>query len=314
MKHSQGNTQGQAALLRGDTSVDTPVKNSLYCVAAGITALPSSTAEVLTPHEKLREAATPDAALIAQDRPPAQPVEGYKHPQMPVSWLDPISGRACKTYSGRYCEPLYRHPVELIQPSPYAEGEATHKHIAALEQDKARLWDDVQALQIDSDTLNEQLLEALDERDTLRTQLAEMSAGAEHHALIEYALAPEAEQGALRVAAFLMGYYGSDNIYDPRDPAATITTRDRLALVTVLIEGTPHVIVDIGMRMLTPRELYRAQGFPDNNVIDHGHDGVNFSKKDQVLMVGSSVSPWPMMALVKANSDLDRQTLVEVAA
>lgn len=172
MKHSQDSTQCQAALLCDRSGGDMPVKNSLCCVAAGITALPSSTTEALTPHKKLREAATPDATLIAQDRPPAQPVEGYKRPQMPVSWLDPISGRACKTYSGRYCEPLYRHPVELIQPSPDAEGEATHKRIAALEQDKARLWDDVQALQIDSDTLNEQLLEALDERDTLRTKLA----------------------------------------------------------------------------------------------------------------------------------------------
>lgn len=139
-------------------------------------------------------------------------------------------------------------------------------------------------------------------------------AGAEHHALIKYALAPEAEEGALRVAAFLMGYYGSDNIYDLRDPAATITTRDRLALVTVVIKGTPYVIVDIGMRMLTPRELYRAQGFPDNYVIDQGHDGARFSKKDQVLMVGNSVSPWPMMALINANADRNEDALLEVAA
>jgi hypothetical protein len=78
MKHSQDNTPSQTALLRGDTSVDTPVKNSLCCAAAGITALPSSTTEVPTPHEKLREAATLDATLIAQDRPPAQPVVGEK--------------------------------------------------------------------------------------------------------------------------------------------------------------------------------------------------------------------------------------------
>ncbi|UQS92392.1 DNA cytosine methyltransferase [Pseudomonas chlororaphis subsp. piscium] len=63
------------------------------------------------------------------------------------------------------------------------------------------------------------------------------------------------------------------------------------------------MIVDIGMRMLTPRELYRAQGFPDNYVIDYGHDSRKLSKKDQVLMVGNSVSPWPMMALIKANMD-----------
>ncbi|MBB2886992.1 MULTISPECIES: DNA cytosine methyltransferase [Pseudomonas] len=128
-----------------------------------------------------------------------------------------------------------------------------------------------------------------------------ITAGAEHHALVKYTLAPEIEAGALRVASFLMGYYGSDNVYDLRDPAATITTRDRLALVTVTIKGTPYVIVDIGMRMLTPRELYRAQGFPDNYIIDTGHDGRKFSNKTQVMMVGNSVSPWPMMALVNAN-------------
>ena len=81
MKHSQNNTQCQAALLCDNSGVDTPVKNSLCCVAAGITALPSSTTEVLTPHEKLREAATPDATLIAQNRPPAQHVVGYTHVQ-----------------------------------------------------------------------------------------------------------------------------------------------------------------------------------------------------------------------------------------
>lgn len=146
----------------------------------------------------------------------------------------------------------------------------------------------------------------------LDDQVPTITAGAEHHALVEYTLAPEVEAGALRVASFLMGYYGSDNVYDLRDPAATITTRDRLALVTVTIKGTPYVIVDIGMRMLTPRELYRAQGFPDNYVIDTGHDGRKFSNKTQVMMVGNSVSPWPMMALVKANTD--QETLMEAAA
>ncbi|WP_047227238.1 DNA cytosine methyltransferase [Pseudomonas brassicacearum] len=143
--------------------------------------------------------------------------------------------------------------------------------------------------------------------------ISTICAGAEHLALLEYTLAPDVEEGALRVAAFLMGYYGTDNIYDLRDPAATITTRDRLALVTVVIKGTPYVIVDIGMRMLTPRELYRAQGFPDNYVIDHGHDGQKFSKKDQVLMVGNSVSPWPMMALINANTAQKDVSIKEAA-
>ena len=79
MKQGQNNTQPQAALHRSASRVDAPVKNSLCCAAAGITALPSSTTEALIPHEKLRGAAHTEATLIAQDRPPAQPVVGYKH-------------------------------------------------------------------------------------------------------------------------------------------------------------------------------------------------------------------------------------------
>lgn len=123
-----------------------------------------------------------------------------------------------------------------------------------------------------------------------------------HHALVECTLSPEDEAGALRVAAFLMRYYGEggqDN--DARDPAATITTKDRLALVTVHIKGTPYVIVDIGLRMLQPRELYAAQGFPASYQIEHGHDGRRFTKSAQVRMCGNSVSPKPMEALIRAN-------------
>lgn len=87
---------------------------------------------------------------------------------------------------------------------------------------------------------------------------------------------------------------------DLRDPLHTITTKDRLALVTVTVRGTPYVIVDIGMRMLTPAELYAAQGFPKGYVFDRGHDGRNFSKKVQVRFVGNSVSPPPMRALISA--------------
>lgn len=70
-------TQTSTALLRNANGVEEPETNSLCCVAAGIIAPLSATAEALIPHEKLREAATPDATLIAQNRPPAQPVLGY---------------------------------------------------------------------------------------------------------------------------------------------------------------------------------------------------------------------------------------------
>lgn len=82
MKHSQHTTQLRAALLRNDSGIDTLVKNSLCCAAAGITALPKATAEALVPHQKLREAATPNATLIAQNRPSAQLDQGYKRPSL----------------------------------------------------------------------------------------------------------------------------------------------------------------------------------------------------------------------------------------
>jgi hypothetical protein len=60
--------------------VDAQETKSLWCGAAGITKPVSATAEALIPHEQLREAVHPDATLIAQNRPPAQPALGYTHP------------------------------------------------------------------------------------------------------------------------------------------------------------------------------------------------------------------------------------------
>ncbi|QPL33145.1 DNA cytosine methyltransferase [Pseudomonas fragi] len=119
--------------------------------------------------------------------------------------------------------------------------------------------------------------------------------------LVELQLSPEVEAGALRVAAFLISYYGTSDAGDIAVPAPTITTRDRLALVTVTIKGTPYVIVDICLRMLQPAELYKAQGFPADYIISHGADGKPFTKTQQVHMCGNSVSPPPMAALAQAN-------------
>ncbi|MFK7667482.1 DNA cytosine methyltransferase [Pseudomonas lundensis] len=119
--------------------------------------------------------------------------------------------------------------------------------------------------------------------------------------LVELQLSPEVEAGAMRVAAFLISYYGTENVSGANGPAPTITTRDRLALVTVTIKGTPYVIVDICLRMLQPAELYKAQGFPADYIISHGADGNPFTKTQQVHMCGNSVSPPPMAALARAN-------------
>lgn len=116
-------------------------------------------------------------------------------------------------------------------------------------------------------------------------------------------LSPEQEAGALRVAAFLIKYYGSGIAVDPRDPLDTVTTKDRLALVTVVIQGTRYVIVDIKLRMLKPPELFRAQGFPVTYIIDRTADGTVLKVTAQVRMCGNSVSPPPMCAIAEANLD-----------
>lgn len=131
--------------------------------------------------------------------------------------------------------------------------------------------------------------------------------------LVELKLSPEQEAGALRVAAFLISYYGTENTSAANQPAPTVTTKDRLGLVTVHVKGTPYVIVDICLRMLQPHELYRAQGFPADYIIDKGADGRKFTKTEQVHMCGNSVSPPPMAALARAN-DPWRALLFQKAA
>jgi DNA (cytosine-5)-methyltransferase 1 len=133
--------------------------------------------------------------------------------------------------------------------------------------------------------------------------LTTIAAGGEHHALVECTLSPEHEAGALQVAAFLINYYGNGQALDLREPVDTVTTRDRLALVTVLVHGTPYVIVDIGLRMLRREELFKAQGFPDDYIIDRTADGRPLSISRSVRMVGNSVSPPPLRALAEANLD-----------
>ena len=79
----------------------------------------------------------------------------------------------------------------------------------------------------------------------------------------------------------------------------TVTTKPRFGLVTV--EGQPYEIADIGMRMLQPRELYTAQGFPAAYIIDRGADGRVLPKDAQVRMCGNSVCPPLALAIVAAN-------------
>ena len=108
------------------------------------------------------------------------------------------------------------------------------------------------------------------------------------------------------VRAFLLKYYGTQTGgQDIERPLDTITAEDRFGLVTV--EGVDYAIVDIGMRMLTPRELFLAQGFPASYIIDPVVGGKPLTKTAQVRMVGNSVVPQLAAAIVRANYLRQRQ-------
>lgn len=139
------------------------------------------------------------------------------------------------------------------------------------------------------------------------------------------------------VAPFMQKYYGTGDGACVDDPCHSVTTKGRFGFVeasvdwppftedvaararavadfmrehgfwddrefvTVEIEGETFTVVDIGMRMLTPRELFSAQGFPSDYIIDLEHNGRPLPKSDQIACCGNSVSPPMAAALVAAN-------------
>lgn len=107
------------------------------------------------------------------------------------------------------------------------------------------------------------------------------------------------------VRAFLVKYYGNEREgCSIEEPMHTVTSKDRLGLVT--IHGVDYAIVDIGMRMLSPRELARAQGFPEEYVLTG-------TKTNQVARIGNSVCPPVAEALVRANCGFASVVEQEVA-
>lgn len=125
------------------------------------------------------------------------------------------------------------------------------------------------------------------------------------------ALPAEMMERAVRTAAFLVKYYGTEiDAHGLDAPLGTVTTRDRFAVVTVTIDAVTFVLVDIGMRMLEPRELANAQGFPRDYILDpvcwyvtdtgnrkHGR----LPKSQQIAKIGNAVCPVMSEALVRAN-------------
>lgn len=115
----------------------------------------------------------------------------------------------------------------------------------------------------------------------------------DHHALVTATIHG---RRAGECAAFLTSYYGSGGTSsDLRQPMPTVVTKDRHGLVLCRYSGESYAISDIGMRMLTPRELARAQGFPDSYQLEG-------SKSEQIARIGNSVCPAVAAAIVRANA------------
>lgn len=101
------------------------------------------------------------------------------------------------------------------------------------------------------------------------------------------------------VRAFLIKYYGQGIGQNIKEPLDTIPTHDRFGLVS--IKGVDYQIVDIGLRMLEPKELYGCQGFPEDYIIDHDYTGKDYPRTEQVKRCGNAVCPPIPAALVRAN-------------
>jgi len=129
--------------------------------------------------------------------------------------------------------------------------------------------------------------------------LADLAASIKEHGI----LVP-ARDHTEEVRAFLVKYYGSSGRVESQkqtidDPLATVPTRDRFGLV--MVHGQEYVITDLGMRMLSPRELFNAQGFPEDYVIDLVVDGKPLTKTTQIELAGNSVCVQKAEAVVGAN-------------
>lgn len=118
--------------------------------------------------------------------------------------------------------------------------------------------------------------------------------------IVTASLGPASRNHASDVRAFLISYYGKSIGLTLNEPLHTVPTKDRFGLVTV--QGQDYQIVDIGMRMLSPRELYRAQGFPDS------YCWGSLTKTEAIAKCGNSVSPVVAQALVSANLAVKKVT------
>lgn len=138
--------------------------------------------------------------------------------------------------------------------------------------------------------------------EPLRTQCAQVKGG--HFAMASIALEKHTGQQATTkhkegIAAFLIKYYGPSTGQPLNEPLQTITSKDRFGLIT--IHSQDYKITDIQLRMLSPRELYNAQGFPKDYVIEVDSEGNKITRAQQIAKCGNSVCPPVARAIIAAN-------------
>lgn len=121
----------------------------------------------------------------------------------------------------------------------------------------------------------------------------------DHHGLVKVTLTPQEfadPAKAERCWAFIAKYYSEGGQWAPMtDPMHTLVTKDRMLLVVVKTKG--YVVTDIATRMLTPAELFTAQGFPEDSRPTKTTEGKPLPNKKQVHLCGNSVPP-PLAAAV----------------
>lgn len=138
---------------------------------------------------------------------------------------------------------------------------------------------------------------AIDHHSVVAANLIHLNHGEKTCSGVEEPARAVTAQGnhAALVYSFLTKYHGNGGQWStPNAPAPTVDCKDRIGLVTVTIDGQDYAIVDIGMRMLRPRELARAQGFPDDYILTG-------TLSQQVERIGNSVSPYAAKAVVLSN-------------
>ncbi|MFC3944320.1 hypothetical protein [Pseudomonas gingeri] len=222
MTHAQDTTQAQAALLRNDSGIAAPVTDSC-CEAASIIDPLSTTTEGLVPHEKLREAATPKASLIALDRPPAQPAKGYTHPASiagsraggPRYWPADLTD----VRPEEWAQMSPRHVAEFAgKTEVWLLLEAAQQHIAELTEQIAAQGLDKQLLQAKVDALQSRM----DHADQVIDDLAAETRGLRVSSLRE---AMERAAAARKPCALIVGdtrvqvsYHGIKWYHDLQKP------------------------------------------------------------------------------------------------